>query len=555
MLYSGLDPKGALEGKCAGEDKTMSKSKRMEPCSRCQVLTAVRVALPCGRLVCLCIPCASNFARFLSKRIRDLARQTLPEKMRHSQPLLHSQATMSSDSEAGATGARAKGTTNAKCSAELDVREPGSPLGFDLLDKTMDKKMASQVLGRPKGQHGEHIMGGMSPSFRARKTSPSRKASDGKVNDPALRSKNLQDAETPGSPRNQQGAETVGSRPPPLPDPQHGTLVSDQKLPGHNNGSQPHCRASSITSMLTESAERLHMHVHESQGSTQMTKTKTGKGVIGRTMQGSRSVQRECEREHDTYPSRGIMEVDVQDRREVAHDIAHDTKSETHDAAGNSHSDSPASAAPWEHHQITPTQGSTVKGMFPGLKSVPSRSGSWSRIVPSRSDSWSSRSPTVTKQLIAAQSDVDLQAKDGATPNDFPADTIRTQSTPQATKRITKDPLVWREHEPINGITTPKSINSTPKSLSGRGIQAQMESPANVMRQKMLEDLRSSNSASPHSWSNSKNFKSSRHVVDRVVSHFRQGPRRHLEAASLPLRMALDALPTMVERNRGFDSM
>jgi hypothetical protein len=175
--------------------------------------------------------------------------------------------------------------------------------------------------------------------------------------------------------------------------------------------------------------------------------------------------------------------------------------------------------------------------------------------VPSRSDSWSSRSPTVTKQLIAAQSDVDLQAKDGATPNDFPVDTIRTQSTPQATKRITKDPLVWREHEPINGITTPKSINSTPKSLSGRGIQAPMESAANVMRQKMLEDLRSSNSASPHPWINSKNSKSTRHVVDRVVSHFRQAPRRHLEAGSLPLRMALDALPSMVERNRGFDSM
>jgi hypothetical protein len=168
--------------------------------------------------------------------------------------------------------------------------------------------------------------------------------------------------------------------------------------------------------------------------------------------------------------------------------------------------------------------------------------------VPSRSDSWSSRSPTVTKQLIPTQSDVDLQSKDGATSNDFPADTIRTQSTPQATKRITKDPLVWREHEPINGITTPKS-------LSGRGIQAPMESAANVMRQKMLEDLRSSNSASPHPWSNSKNLKSTRHVVDRVVSHFRQAPRRHLEAGSLPLRMALDALPSMVERNRGFDSM
>lgn len=36
-------------------------------------MTAVRVALPCGRLVSMCIACASVFARFLSKRIRDMA--------------------------------------------------------------------------------------------------------------------------------------------------------------------------------------------------------------------------------------------------------------------------------------------------------------------------------------------------------------------------------------------------------------------------------------------------------------------------------------------------
>jgi len=47
----------------------------LEPCGRCQTATAVRVALPCGRLVSMCIPCASVFARFLNKRIRDMARQ------------------------------------------------------------------------------------------------------------------------------------------------------------------------------------------------------------------------------------------------------------------------------------------------------------------------------------------------------------------------------------------------------------------------------------------------------------------------------------------------
>lgn len=64
--------------------KTMSRSKRLQPCGRCDTQTAVRVALPCGRLVNLCIPCASNFARYLSRRIYDLARavsQNRPAKM------------------------------------------------------------------------------------------------------------------------------------------------------------------------------------------------------------------------------------------------------------------------------------------------------------------------------------------------------------------------------------------------------------------------------------------------------------------------------------------
>jgi hypothetical protein len=52
----------------------MSRSKKLEPCGRCHTMTAVRVALPCGRLVSMCIPCASVFARFLSKRIREMAR-------------------------------------------------------------------------------------------------------------------------------------------------------------------------------------------------------------------------------------------------------------------------------------------------------------------------------------------------------------------------------------------------------------------------------------------------------------------------------------------------
>jgi hypothetical protein len=64
--------------------KTMRRSKRLEPCGRCQTSTAVRVALPCGRLVSLCVPCASVFARFLNKRIRDLAR-SVPSEARLSQ--------------------------------------------------------------------------------------------------------------------------------------------------------------------------------------------------------------------------------------------------------------------------------------------------------------------------------------------------------------------------------------------------------------------------------------------------------------------------------------
>ena len=70
----------ALRQECpaaAGEGhvSTMSRSKRMEKCERCGGMTAVRIALPCGRLVTMCIPCSSLFARFLNKRIRELARR------------------------------------------------------------------------------------------------------------------------------------------------------------------------------------------------------------------------------------------------------------------------------------------------------------------------------------------------------------------------------------------------------------------------------------------------------------------------------------------------
>jgi hypothetical protein len=58
-----------------GHVNTMSRSKRMAKCERCSGMTAVRVALPCGRLVTMCIPCSSLFARFLNKRIRELARR------------------------------------------------------------------------------------------------------------------------------------------------------------------------------------------------------------------------------------------------------------------------------------------------------------------------------------------------------------------------------------------------------------------------------------------------------------------------------------------------
>ena len=76
MSASMLDATPMITGRAPTESqvKTMSRSKRLEPCGRCHTSTAVRVALPCGRLVSLCIPCASVFARFLSKRIRDLAR-------------------------------------------------------------------------------------------------------------------------------------------------------------------------------------------------------------------------------------------------------------------------------------------------------------------------------------------------------------------------------------------------------------------------------------------------------------------------------------------------
>jgi len=51
-----------------------SRNTRMEPCGRCKTQTVLRVALPCGRMVCLCIPCSKNFAKFLTDRICQVAR-------------------------------------------------------------------------------------------------------------------------------------------------------------------------------------------------------------------------------------------------------------------------------------------------------------------------------------------------------------------------------------------------------------------------------------------------------------------------------------------------
>jgi hypothetical protein len=195
MQHMGLDPNSTLEGcmppthkpsDSAGHgpgderEKTMTKSKRLEPCGRCQVMTAVRVALPCRRLVNLCIPCASTFARFLSKRIRDLARDTLSDKNGFGKQMAHGAGPESGD--AGAKGRsnkfRPPGLKHAK---ELEDRRfsNDSPLGMasdQLQDRALDKDTASKVLGRSgKGYIPDNQLGGLSPTFRARKSSPPRK--------------------------------------------------------------------------------------------------------------------------------------------------------------------------------------------------------------------------------------------------------------------------------------------------------------------------------------------------------------------------------------------
>jgi len=85
----------------------VSKCKNKEPCGRCKKLTTVRVALKCGRRVCLCIPCASTFARILSKRARD---QNLSEKE------------VNSTAEFENMRQNKQLTTNSKCKMEQDAR-------------------------------------------------------------------------------------------------------------------------------------------------------------------------------------------------------------------------------------------------------------------------------------------------------------------------------------------------------------------------------------------------------------------------------------------------
>ena len=172
--------------------KTMSKSKRLEPCGRCQVMTAVRVALPCGRLVNLCIPCASTFARFLSKRIRDLARESLSDQAARAQTS-RQQKSADTQSEAGAklgtrgTPPRAvqRGTPplvpqgrNREHQRPSD-RAAASPLEIaneQLNDRAMERDAAARVLGRSKGRIPDNPTGGgLSPTFRGRRgVSPQR---------------------------------------------------------------------------------------------------------------------------------------------------------------------------------------------------------------------------------------------------------------------------------------------------------------------------------------------------------------------------------------------
>jgi len=129
-------------------------------------MTAVRVALPCGRLVNLCIPCASTFARFLSKRIRDLARDSISDK----NGLRALAAGQSSQLDCDAKGPTGK----FRGAMGQDVLRSGksSPLEMateQLQDRAMDVLSASKILGRTKGQIPDNAGGGLSPTFRARR--------------------------------------------------------------------------------------------------------------------------------------------------------------------------------------------------------------------------------------------------------------------------------------------------------------------------------------------------------------------------------------------------
>lgn len=196
MQQVGLDPASTLDGQvppkhsalnetrgngAAGRGEkaqTMSKSKRLEPCGRCQVLTAVRVALPCGRLVNLCIPCASTFARFLSRRIRDLALDRSRDRDAFAAP------GPAGEPDAGSRGRQAQGQKGkapktgrgGAPGAEPRLESPLDMASEQLQRSVLDKDAASKVLGRCGTQIPMNTgSGGLSPTFRARKASPRRK--------------------------------------------------------------------------------------------------------------------------------------------------------------------------------------------------------------------------------------------------------------------------------------------------------------------------------------------------------------------------------------------